>query len=86
MMHVSELPVKAPKGFHYQIMDHNTRMYRVMLVHERRYEYNDGKQVATIWGFISKKSNQIYAPVNAKTVGNIATRITPYTTMEIYNA
>jgi hypothetical protein len=72
-MHVSELPVKAPKGYHYEITDHNTRMYRVMLVHERKYEYNNGKKVATIWGFISKKSNQIYAPVNAKTVGDVAT-------------
>jgi|694.fasta_scaffold30807_7 hypothetical protein len=82
-MHISELPVKAPKGYHYEITDHNTRMYRVMLVHERKYEYNNGKKVATIWGFISKKSNQIYAPVNAKTVGDVANRITPYTTMEI---
>lgn len=85
-MHISELPVKAPKGYHFEISDHNTRMYRVMLVNERKFEYNNGKKVATIWGFISKRSKEIYAPINAKKVGDLATRITPYTTMEINNA
>jgi hypothetical protein len=85
-MHISELPVKAPKGYHFEISDHNTRMYRVMLVNERKFEYNNGKKVATIWGFISKRSKEIYSPINAKTVGDLATRITPYTTMEICNA
>lgn len=85
-MHISELPVKAPKGYHFEISDHNTRMYRVMLVNERKFEYNNGKKVATIWGFISKRSKEIYAPINAKKAGDLATRITPYTTMEINNA
>lgn len=64
----SILPHTPPKDYFYTITEHNSRFWRVDLVHPPIYHYTD-KVVTTIWGFISKKTSQIYSPVNSKTVG-----------------
>jgi len=67
---VSDLPHQAPQDHRYVISEHNARFWRVDLWHPDKYSYTT-KQVTTIWGFIHKKSNAIYSPVNSKTVGTI---------------
>jgi len=67
---VDSLPHTPPAGYFYTIRDHSARFWRVDLVHPPIYSYTS-KVVSTIWGFLSKKTLQIYAPVNSKTPGKI---------------
>lgn len=55
-----------------------------MLIHEVRYAYTP-EVVATVWGFISKKSNEIYRPINAKKVGEKVCK-SEYDSMTQYSA
>ena len=78
------IPFSPPPNYHYSIEDFNSQYYRVMLIHEVRYAYTP-EVVATVWGFISKKSNDIYRPINAKKVGEKVCK-SEYDSMTQYSA
>jgi len=78
------IPFSPPPNYHYSIEDFNKQYYRVMLIHEVRYAYTSDT-VATVWGFISKKSNEIYRPINAKKVGEKVCK-SEYDSMTQYSA
>ena len=78
------IPFSPPPKYHYSIEDFNAKYYRVMLIHEVRYAYTP-EVVATVWGFISKKSNDIYRPINAKKVGEKVCK-SDYDSMTEYSA
>ena len=78
------IPFSPPPKYHYSIEDFNARYYRVMLIHEVRYAYTSDT-VSTVWGFISKKSNEIYRPINAKKVGEKVCK-SDYDSMTQYSA
>ena len=72
---------QAPDNYHYEVQrDWNKQYHAIWLVDEREYSYTT-EQVKTIWGFLKKKTMQIYSPVNAKKVGKLATKVTPYSAM-----
>jgi len=54
-----------------------------MLHHQRKYDYNLGKPVATVWGFYSPSKGLYFAPVNAIQPGKQIdlSLTTPYTGM-----
>ena len=82
---IPEFPHKAPKGYSYEFEKYNTRTIRIMLCHHRKYDYNLGKKVATVWGFYSPKKQVYYAPINATSIGK-EVRIentTAYTSMPL---
>ena len=78
------IPFSPPPKYHYSIEDFNKQYYRVMLIHEMRYAYTSDT-VSTVWGFISKKSNDIYRPINAKKVGEKVCK-SDYDSMTQYSA
>lgn len=78
------IPFSPPPKYHYSIEDFNKQYYRVMLIHEMRYAYTSNT-VSTVWGFISKKSNEIYRPINAKKVGEKVCK-SDYDSMTQYSA
>ena len=78
------IPFSPPPKYHYSIEDFNKQYYRVMLIHEMRYAYTSDT-VSTVWGFISKKSNEIYRPINAKKVGEKVCK-SDYDSMTQYSA
>lgn len=72
---------QAPAGYHFRVeRDWDSKYHAIWLVHEYTYSYST-EQVETIWGFLSKKTMQIYSPVNAKKVGKLATKVTAYSAM-----
>lgn len=81
----ASFPHTAPKGYTYEVENFNTRVVRIMLRHHKRYDYNLGKPVATVWGFYSPKKQVYYSPVNSTSVGNEVgiDETTPYTAMPI---
>lgn len=66
------------------IEDFNRKFYIIKLIHPDIYTYTS-ERVWTVWGFVCKKTNQIYAPVNAKTPGKVVdfSQTTPYTSMPL---
>ena len=81
-----ELFHKAPEGYHYEQQNYfNRNTTAIWLHHHKRYDYNLGKPVKTIWGFYNTKTRQFHAPVNSQTVGSVVDieRTTPYTAMPI---
>jgi len=82
---IVELPHSAPKGYHYEVEEYDSKYLRIMLHHHRKYDYNLGKPVATVWGFYARKTSKFHAPINAKKVGKVVSisETTPYTSMPI---
>ena len=81
-----ELFHKAPEGYHYeQEPNFKRNVTAIWLHHHKRYDYNLGKPVKTIWGFYNTKTKQFHAPVNSKTVGSVVIiqNTTPYTAMTL---
>lgn len=67
----AQFPHDAPEGYSYYVEQFNTRLQRIMLRCHREFAYNQGKPTATVWGFYNPKKKTFYAPVNAKTVGDL---------------
>lgn len=81
-----ELFHKAPRGYHYELEKNFKRnVTAIWLCHEKKYVYNLGKTVKTIWGFYNSKEREFRAPVNSKTVGKVVDirETTPYTAMKL---
>ena len=78
------IPFSPPPNYHYSIEDFNSQYYRVMLIHEVRYAYTP-EVVATVWGFINKKTSTIHRPINAKKVGEKVSK-SDYDSMTEYSA
>ena len=54
-----------PDGFHYTIEQVSPLIKRVWLNHHHVYDYNLGKPVRTVWGYI--KRDRIHTPKDSKT-------------------
>jgi len=81
----ASFPHIAPSGYAYEVENFNTRVLRIMLRHHKKYDYNLGKSVATVWGFYSPKKRIYYSPINAASVGREVSinETSPYTAMPI---
>lgn len=80
---ISEFPHKPPDGYSYEFEKFNTRVLRIMLRHNTKYDYNLGKSVSTIWGFYSPKKRIYYSPINSTSMGSQVdiNLTTPYTSI-----
>jgi len=75
---------KCPEGYHYEFeKEFSSKFVRITLHHHRKYDFNLGKPVSTIWGFYSKKTGAFYSPVDSKKPGKIIDihKTTPYSGM-----
>jgi hypothetical protein len=72
---------KAPKGYSYFIQrDWDSQYHAVWLKYEGSFNYKK-ETVKTIWGFIRKKDQKIYSPINSKKPGKPAEYVTAYSAM-----
>lgn len=60
-----------PEGYSYVVEKFDAKHLRIGLHHHRTYDYNNGQQVYTVWGFYNPKTDNYYSPVNAKKVGKV---------------
>jgi hypothetical protein len=78
------IPHTAPEGYDYYVEEFDSKYDRIMLHHHRKYDYNLGEKVATVWGFFNRKTKQYHSPINAKKVGKVVQhKTTPYTSMPL---
>lgn len=80
-----EMPVKAPKGYHYEFVPFKRNVTAVWLCGGPTYLYRDNTSARTIHSFYNHKTNKWFAPVNCKKVGGEVNPkdIRPWTAMPI---
>lgn len=73
---------KAPDGYAYRIeRDWNAQFHAIWLINHHEFNYKK-EEIKSIWGFLKKKNNTIYSPINSKKPGNTATFVTQYSAMK----
>jgi len=75
---------KCPEGYHYEFeKEFSSKFVRITLHHHRKYDFNLGKPVSTVWGFYNKKTGAFYSPVDSKKPGKMIDihKTTPYSGM-----
>ncbi len=86
---MTELPPdfihEAPSGFRYRTSKHSAVVVSIWCDHLNNYNFNDGNQVSTIWGFYNTKKQQYHAPINSRKIGDVVdiNSTTPYTAMQL---
>ena len=64
-----EMPVKPPKGYHYEVTNFKRNVAAFWLCGGPKYIYNDGKSARTIHSFYNYKKKVWYSPINSKKMG-----------------
>ena len=83
-----EMPVVAPKGYHYEAVEHKQNVVSIWLCGGPTYLYKGGESARTIHSFYNIKKKTWYAPINCKKPGKEVSvdKIRPYTSMQLnYN-
>jgi hypothetical protein len=60
---------KAPEGYSYEVEEFKRNVFSIWLVSHRKFDYNNGKPIRTIWGWYDYKKCKFFSPVNSTTVG-----------------
>jgi hypothetical protein len=60
---------KPPKGYFYKVEEFKRNVFSIWLHNTHEFDYNDGKETKSIWGFYNYKKCKFFAPVNSKTMG-----------------
>jgi len=60
---------QAPKGTFYKIEKFKRNVFSIWICYERKFDYNNGKFVKSIWGFYDYKKCKFFSPINCSTVG-----------------
>lgn len=60
---------KAPKGTHYEVEQFKRNVFSIWVCYDRKFDYNLGKSVKSIWGFYDYKKCKFFSPVNSSKVG-----------------
>jgi hypothetical protein len=82
---IPQFPHKAPKDYSYEFEKCKNNMVSIWLRCHRKFDYNNGAETRTIWGFYRPKTREYFAPINSKTIG-ACVRIEdtrPWTSMKI---
>ena len=66
---LTEMPYKAPKGYHYEVVPFKRNVYAIWLCGGPKYLYLNWETARTIHSFYDMKKKQWFAPVNSKKVG-----------------
>lgn len=82
---LAEMPVKAPKGYYYEIEPFRRNVAAIWLCGGPKYLYRDNTSPRTIHSFYNYKKNVWYSPINSKKVGDevAAESIRPWTAMPV---
>ena len=60
---------EPPEGYKYDVILFKKNLYRIDLIYQGEFVYNDGKESRTVWGFYNSKKDEFYAPIDYKKVG-----------------
>ena len=73
----------APENYSYDFEEFKSNVVRIWINSHRKFDYNNGTPVRSVWGFYNSKKREYYAPVNSKTVGRLVNveNTTPYSAM-----
>ena len=63
----AHMPIVPDKNFSYTIEQFSPLVWRVWLNHHYPYDYANGENVRTIWGFV-KSDGTVMKPINAQKV------------------
>ena len=79
------MPVKAPKGYHYEITEHKRNVAAIWLCGGPTYLHNGGETARTIHSYYNYKKKAWYSPINSKKVGEEVhpSNIRPYSAMPL---
>jgi len=82
---LSEMPVKPPKGYHYEVEEYRRNIVSFWLCGGPKYIHLDGNSARTIHSFYNYKKNVWYAPINSKKMGDevAAEDMRPWTAMPL---
>lgn len=82
---MTEMPFKAPEGYHYEVTDFKRNVAAIWLCGGRKYLFMDGESARTIHSFYNYKKKVWYAPINSKKVGAevAAEDMRPWTAMQL---
>ena len=80
-----EMPVKAPKDYHYEVTEFKRNVAAFWLCGGPTYLHNGGETARTIHSFYNYKKKVWYSPINSKKMGaEVAPeRIRPYSSMPL---
>jgi len=83
MVMTIEFPHRAPEGMYYEIVSFKVNVVAIWIHYRRRFDYNNGRHIACIWGFYHTKKKCYYAPINSSKCGDQVDieRTTPYSAM-----
>ena len=80
-----EFPHTAPQGYSYEFEEFKKNVISIWIYNHRKFDYNLGKPVRSIWGFYDSKKRIYSAPINAKSIGAVVgiENTTPYSAMQL---
>ena len=69
-MLLKEMPLKPPKGYHYEVTEHKRNIVAFWLCGGPTYLYRDNTSARTIHSFYNYKKKVWYSPINSKKAGD----------------
>lgn len=82
---IAEFPHKAPKNYSYEFEEFKRNVVSIWLRCHLKFDYNNGAETRTIWGFYNSKKREYYAPINASKCGDKVdiSNTSPYSAMQL---
>lgn len=73
-------PHTPPKGYTYEATPFKRNVIAIWIRNHRRFDYNLGDEVRSIWGFYDTKTKTYYSAVSASIIGEPVSleQTTPY--------
>lgn len=62
-------PHTPPKGYSYEATPFKRNVIAIWIRNHRRFDYNLGDEVRSIWGFYNTKTRTYYSAVSASIIG-----------------
>jgi len=73
-------PHQPPAQTHYEVEEYKRNIVRIVVVYDRKFDYNNGKIVRCCWGFFDTKTGKFHRPINYKDVGKVIDDVKSTTT------
>lgn len=67
---ISDFPHHPPVGYSYEFEKFNSTLISIWLRCHHKFDYNNGAETKTIWGFYSPKKHEYYSPINSSKCGS----------------
>ena len=80
-----DFPHQPPKGFTYEVLPFKRNLIAIWCCNHSKFTYNDGAVAKSIWGFVSTKTGEYFAPIDHKKPGKTVDikDTTPYSAIQL---